>query len=114
MIADSFVRVHEEWGTADKVTVIPNWAPLDEIVPVSRGNAWSAEHGLDGVRTVLYSGTLGLKHNLVLLVRLAERLREQGQPGTARRRQRRSRRTCPQGRRRGAGRRADPAALPAL
>ncbi|MCG0067942.1 glycosyltransferase family 4 protein [Streptomyces tricolor] len=80
VIADSFVRVHEEWGTADKVTVIPNWAPLDEIVPVSRGNAWSAEHGLDGVRTVLYSGTLGLKHNPVLLVRLAERLREQGSP----------------------------------
>ncbi|AKN74892.1 glycosyl transferase family 1 [Streptomyces sp. PBH53] len=80
VIADSFVRVHEEWGTADKVTVIPNWAPLDEIVPVSRRNAWSAEHGLDGVRTVLYSGTLGLKHNPVLLVRLAERLREQGSP----------------------------------
>ncbi|WP_430382242.1 glycosyltransferase family 4 protein [Streptomyces sp. P10-4] len=80
VIADSFVRVHEEWGTADKVTVIPNWAPLDEIVPVPRGNAWSAEHGLDGVRTVLYSGTLGLKHNPVLLVRLAERLREQGSP----------------------------------
>ncbi|GAA2888487.1 glycosyltransferase family 4 protein [Streptomyces mexicanus] len=78
VIADSFVRVHERWGTADKVTVIPNWAPLDEIVPVARANAWSAEHGLNGVRTVLYSGTLGLKHNPVLLVRLAERLREQG------------------------------------
>jgi glycosyltransferase involved in cell wall biosynthesis len=80
VIADSFVRVHEQWGTADKVTVIPNWAPLDEIVPVARANAWSAEHGLNGVRTVLYSGTLGLKHNPVLLVRLAERLREQGSP----------------------------------
>ncbi|MFD7993412.1 glycosyltransferase family 4 protein [Streptomyces mexicanus] len=80
VIADSFVRVHERWGTADKVTVIPNWAPLDEIVPVARANAWSAEHGLNGVRTVLYSGTLGLKHNPALLVRLAERLREQGSP----------------------------------
>ncbi|GGS58019.1 glycosyltransferase family 4 protein [Streptomyces cinerochromogenes] len=80
VIADSFVRVHERWGTAGKVTVIPNWAPLDEIVPVERANAWSAEHGLDGVRTVLYSGTLGLKHNPELLVRLAERLRDQGSP----------------------------------
>lgn len=80
VIADSFVRVHEEWGTADKVTVIPNWAPLDEIVPVPRANAWSARHGLDGVRTVLYSGTLGLKHNPALLVRLAERLRDRGSP----------------------------------
>ncbi|MEV5799885.1 glycosyltransferase family 4 protein [Streptomyces collinus] len=80
VIADSFLRVHEGWGTADKVSVIPNWAPLDEIVPVRRANAWSGEHGLDGVRTVLYSGTLGLKHNPALLVRLAERLRDQGAP----------------------------------
>ncbi|MET9828896.1 glycosyltransferase family 4 protein [Streptomyces sp. NPDC006385] len=79
VIADSFVRIHGEWGTAGKVTVIPNWAPLDEIVPVDRANAWSAEHGLTGVRTVLYSGTIGLKHNPVLLVRLAETLREQGE-----------------------------------
>lgn len=79
VIADSFVRIHREWGTADKVTVIPNWAPLDEIRPVERANAWSAEHGLTGVRTLLYSGTIGLKHNPVLLVRLAETLRERGE-----------------------------------
>lgn len=79
VIADSFVRVHREWGTAEKVTVIPNWAPLDEILPVARANAWSDEHGLTGVRTLLYSGTIGLKHNPVLLVRLAETLREQGE-----------------------------------
>ncbi|MFC4505350.1 MULTISPECIES: glycosyltransferase family 4 protein [Streptomyces] len=80
VIAESFLRVHRGWGTADKVTVIPNWAPLDEIVPMDRANSWSAEHGLDGVRTVLYSGTLGLKHNPALLVRLAERLRAGGTP----------------------------------
>ncbi|KUN99098.1 glycosyltransferase family 4 protein [Streptomyces caeruleatus] len=79
VIADSFVRIHREWGTAGKVTVIPNWAPLDEILPVARANAWSREHGLTGVRTVLYSGTIGLKHNPALLVRLAETLRGQGE-----------------------------------
>ncbi|MCL8016566.1 glycosyltransferase family 4 protein [Streptomyces sp. AS02] len=79
VIADSFVRVHRKWGTADKVTVIPNWAPLDEICPVARANAWSDEHGLTGVRTLLYSGTLGLKHNPALLVQLADRLRAQGE-----------------------------------
>lgn len=79
VIADSFVRIHREWGTAHKVTVIPNWAPLDEILPVPRANAWSREHGLTGVRTVLYSGTLGLKHHPALLVGLVETLREQGE-----------------------------------
>ncbi|HWU23018.1 MAG TPA: glycosyltransferase family 4 protein [Nocardioides sp.] len=78
VIAPSFVPVHEGWGTADKVTVIPNWAPLDEIFPVERKNDWAAEHELDDVPTLLYSGTLGLKHNPVLLVRLARRVIDQG------------------------------------
>lgn len=80
VIADSFVAVHREWGTAAKTTVIPNWAPLDEIFPVPRHNAWSAEHDLDGVQTLLYSGTLGLKHNPALLVGLAAAVRDAGTP----------------------------------
>ena len=80
VIADSFVAVHEEWGTADKTTVIPNWAPLDEIFPVPRHNAWSAEQGLDEERTLLYSGTLGLKHNPALLPKLAAAVRDAGNP----------------------------------
>lgn len=80
VIADSFVDVHREWGTADKTTVIPNWAPLDEIFPVARHNAWSAENDLDSVQTLLYSGTLGLKHNPALLVGLAAGVRDAGTP----------------------------------
>lgn len=80
VIADSFVAVHEEWGTADKTTVIPNWAPLDELFPVPRRNAWSAEQGLDDVQTLLYSGTLGLKHNPALLPGLAAAVRAAGTP----------------------------------
>ncbi len=77
-IADSLVDVHEEWGTADKVTVIPNWAPVDEIVPVERKNDWAVEHRLDDTFTLLYSGTLGLKHNPELLVRLARGVLDAG------------------------------------
>lgn len=80
VIADSFIDVHREWGTDAKTTVIPNWAPLDEIVPVDRRNAWSHEHGFDDVQTLLYSGTLGLKHNPALLVELAAAVREAGTP----------------------------------
>ncbi|RNM14823.1 glycosyltransferase family 4 protein [Nocardioides pocheonensis] len=80
VIADSFVDVHRRWGTAGKTTVIPNWAPLEEIRPVTRTNAWSHEHGLDETRTLLYSGTLGLKHNPGLLVGLARQVIDAGQP----------------------------------
>ncbi|ALX05077.1 glycosyltransferase family 4 protein [Aeromicrobium erythreum] len=80
VIADSFVPVHERWGTAHKTTVIANWAPLDEIVPVQRKNDWAVEHELDDVQTLLYSGTLGLKHDPALLVRLTAAVRELGRP----------------------------------
>lgn len=78
VIAESFVDVHRRWGTADKVTVIPNWAPLDEIVPTDRANAWADEHGLTSTKTLVYSGTLGLKHTPELLPMLANRVRELG------------------------------------
>ena len=78
VIADSFVAVHDSWGTGDKVTVIPNWAPLDEIVPTPRDNAWSRENSLTDTLTLVYSGTLGLKHDPRLLVELADRVGDLG------------------------------------
>ncbi|MBD8608242.1 glycosyltransferase family 4 protein [Aeromicrobium sp. CFBP 8757] len=78
VIAESFVPVHRRWGTADKVTVIPNWAPLDEIVPLDRKNDWAVENELDDTLTLLYSGTLGLKHDPALLVSLAAEVRRAG------------------------------------
>jgi colanic acid biosynthesis glycosyl transferase WcaI len=80
VIAEAFMEVHRGWGTADKAVVIPNWAPLDEIGPVERDNAWAREHGLSDVRTLVYSGTLGLKHNPALLVQLARHVIDAGQP----------------------------------
>lgn len=77
-IAPSFIPVHEAWGTAHKTVVIPNWAPLDEIVPVDRKNDWAVENQLDDTLTLLYSGTLGLKHNPALLVALAREVRDRG------------------------------------
>lgn len=79
VIADAFVEVHRKWGTADKTEVIPNWAPLDEIYPVARKNDWAVENALDDVKTLLYSGTLGLKHNPALLVDLARELIDRGE-----------------------------------
>lgn len=71
VIADSFVAVHEQWGTADKTTVIPNWAPVGEITPRERDNEWAHAQGLTDKPRLVYSGTVGLKHNPQLLTRLA-------------------------------------------
>ncbi len=79
-ITPAFGAVHEKWGTSEKVSVIPNWAPLDEISPRARDNDWALAHDLVGEPTLLYSGTLGLKHDPELLVELAAAVRSLGTP----------------------------------
>ncbi len=59
----------------DRVRVIQNWAPLDELPQRPRANPWAAAHGLTDKRVLLYSGTMGLKHDPALLVHLARQFK---------------------------------------
>jgi len=79
-IDDAFVREYQTWGLdTGHVEVIPNWAPIDEIVPHERDNAWAEANLGDPKRFRLhYAGTLGAKHNPLLLIDLVEALRERG------------------------------------
>ena len=75
-IGEPFVDRYRTWRLpTDHVSVIPNWAPVDEITPRPRENGWWPLAG-DGLR-LLYAGTLGRKHNPLLLLDLADALREQ-------------------------------------
>ena len=79
-IGDAFVSQYRRWGLATHhVDVIPNWAPLEDLVPGERDNAWAAEHSLP-MRSVrlLYAGTLGRKHNPLLLLELLDAARARG------------------------------------
>lgn len=83
-IGDGFRREYARWGARqDAVHVIPNWAPLDELVPGERDNAWSRQQGLptEPVR-LLYAGTLGRKHNPLLLLDLLDGVRARGVDAT--------------------------------
>jgi glycosyltransferase involved in cell wall biosynthesis len=71
-ITDDFVPMLRQCGVPqEKITVIPNWAPLDELPQQPRRNAWSDAHGLNDKFVFLYSGTLAMKHNPDLLRQLA-------------------------------------------
>jgi glycosyltransferase involved in cell wall biosynthesis len=74
-ITDDFGPILRDWGI-EEYTVIENWGPRDEIAVLPRDNPWARAHGLTDARVLLYSGTLGLKHNPALLVRLAEACRD--------------------------------------
>ena len=71
-IGEQFRQAYRLWGlSTDHVTVIPNWAPLDEITPRPRENVWSAGHlPAEPELRLLYAGTLGRKHNPLLLAAL--------------------------------------------
>lgn len=71
-ITDDFRPLLGDWGVErERITTIPNWAPLHELSVAAQDNTWAREHGLVGRHVVLYAGTLGLKHDPELLVGLA-------------------------------------------
>jgi len=74
-ITDDFVAPLRSWAISrDAVAVIPNWAPLEDLRPLAKVNAWSKEHGLTDRQNLVYSGTLGRKHDPGLLLGLADGL----------------------------------------
>ena len=67
----------EEFGVdPSKVTTIPNWAPLESLPVEAKENDWARGQGLIGKFVVLYTGTLGMKHNPNLLLGVAERFKD--------------------------------------
>lgn len=71
-ITDDFIDILGRCGVArDRIEVIENWAPLEELPPRPRDNAWTREHGLQSSFCFLYSGTMGMKHDPALLVHLS-------------------------------------------
>ena len=83
-IGDAFTAVYERWRVDPaKVSVIPNWAPLDDTVPVERDNRQSTSiwpGTQESALRLLYAGTLGRKHNPGLLIDLLVSARDAGLP----------------------------------
>lgn len=74
-VSDDFVPILRRWQVpSERLVVVPNWAELG--VPSPRRNGFSGGHGLDDRVTLLYAGTLGLKHEPLRLVALAEAFRD--------------------------------------
>jgi glycosyltransferase involved in cell wall biosynthesis len=75
VIGEQFVAQYRKWGLpTDEVAVIHNWAPVDEIVPGDRDNAWAKRMLPPADFRLLYAGTLGRKHNPLLLLDLLDQI----------------------------------------
>src|SRR5215468_2068249 len=76
VISDEFRNVVAAWGVdLDRVTVIENWGTVPIGPLPQKDNDWAARHDLLGKRVLLYSGTLGFKHNPRVFLDLASEFR---------------------------------------
>ncbi len=80
-ITDAMLHQYAKWGvTRDDATVIPNWAPIGDITPGDRDkNSWAREQDLPSrPLRLMYAGTLGRKHNPLLLLELLDAAKARG------------------------------------
>jgi colanic acid biosynthesis glycosyl transferase WcaI len=78
-ITDDFYPYLNAWNIDPaKVSLIPNWGPIEQIPVLPRKNRFSAHYGLDEKFVVLYSGTLGKKQDIRLIADTAARLADDG------------------------------------
>ena len=78
VISRGFLPALEELQIpADRIHVVENWAPIDELPSRPRANEWAVAQDLLGKRVILYSGTLGLKHDPAVILDLARDLSEE-------------------------------------
>lgn len=77
LITEDFLPLLSDWGIPQsRCTVIENWGPITDLPVGSKDNSWSSQRGVHDGQSVVYTGTLGLKHNPDLLLQLAIRLRD--------------------------------------
>lgn len=77
VMADECAPVlRREFGVRrDRITTIPNGAPLESMPVRPKRNAWSEAHGLADKHVCLYAGPLSMGHGPSLLLDLARRYR---------------------------------------
>ena len=77
-ITEDFMHIFKSYGIDPRlVEVIQNWAPLERVPLLPKDNSWTKKHGLLETFNIIYSGTMGMKHNPQLLLEVALQYRNQ-------------------------------------
>lgn len=77
LITEDFIPLMRSWNIeGSKCHVIHNWAPINELNITSKQNDWSIQKRLNDKFCVMYSGTLGMKHNPEILFKISEFYKE--------------------------------------
>ncbi|MDQ8203597.1 glycosyltransferase family 4 protein [Pelagicoccus sp. SDUM812003] len=73
-ISEDFIPTLAEYGVdARDISVIENWGAIAEIPMLGKDVSWAREYGFHDKKVFLYTGTMAMKHNPDLVLRLAQR-----------------------------------------
>lgn len=76
-ISDDMKRTVAQYIDETRISVVYNWAHNEHLMPVAKTeNSFLKEHGLADKFIVLYSGNLGMTHDIDVLVDVANELKE--------------------------------------
>ena len=75
VISEDFTDFLKSWKiNINKIECIPNWSSTEDIVPKEKINSFSIKHKITDTFNIVYSGTLGYKHNPDILYNAAAKL----------------------------------------
>lgn len=73
LITEDFLPLMKSWNIEKNLChIIPNWAPINELPNFNKENKWSIKNKLNDKFCIMYSGTLGMKHNPDILLKIAQ------------------------------------------
>jgi len=77
-ISADFIDIIKEWDINPKdVSIIPNWSSIEKIPLLPKHNEFSKKYDLENKFVILYSGTLGMKHNPSIIIEAAKVLQKE-------------------------------------
>jgi len=75
-ISVDFSSIIQKWGiSTEKISIIENWANIADISLCNKSNVFSRENRIENTFNIVYSGTLGMKQDPELLVKVASTYR---------------------------------------
>lgn len=76
-ISDDMKKTVAQYIEENKISVVYNWAHNEHLMPVDKaGNSFIKAQGLEGKFIVLYSGNMGMTHDIDIIVDVANKLVE--------------------------------------